>query len=378
MRCAWALLLFSGCVVPLQLLGPPGPDAGPVDAGTALPLAATLSVGFATTCVTSQAGALYCFGDNAFGQLGIGDTLQHGGPMFLDAGAIRWVSVAPGDRHTCALATNADAFCWGDNAEGALGTGELAPHLSPVQVLGSNFRSLSLGDGYTCAVDAAGAIWCWGRNSEGQLGQTDATNPPGPSPTPLRVGTGQYRLVAAGQGHACGLGVDGGLECWGRNNEGQLGNGSPLGNVRGPTAVPNGPWVSVSATQGSTCGIRADRTLWCWGEGPLVVSRTPVQIGAAADWTQVTVNEFHHCGRRGMDLYCWGRGIEGQLGLGDFNPRTAPTQVSGGWLSVAASRFHTCGIQAEGRLYCWGANDVDQLGQADTLRRPTPTLVPLP
>src|SRR5687767_2318387 len=122
------------------------------------------------------------------------------------------------------------------------------------------------------------------------------------SATPLRVGKGVYRQIAAGQGHACGLGIDGGLECWGRNSEGQLGNGSAMGNIRSPTPTLNGPWLSVSATQGSTCAIRADQTLWCWGEGSALSSRTPVQVETATNWAQISVNEFHYCGRRGTEL----------------------------------------------------------------------------
>ncbi len=377
MKLAWAMLLVSGCVVPLELLGPPVPDAG-VDSGTSLPLAATLSVGAALTCVTAQAtGALFCFGDNALGQRGVGDTAAHFGPTRVDAGTVRWVSAAAGDRHACALATNADAYCWGDNGDGALGTGDTAVHLTPARVEGSNFRSLSAGDGYTCALDAAGTLWCWGRNGEGQLGQTDAMNQPASSPAPLAVG-GQYRQVAAGQGHVCALGIDGGLACWGRNTEGQLGSGSTMGNLRGPTPVLDGPWLSVSATQGSTCAIKADRTLWCWGEGLSIFSRVPVQVGAASGWTEISANEFHFCGRRGTELSCWGRGIEGQLGLSDTNPRPAPTVLGGSWRAVGAGRFHTCGVQTDGRLFCWGKNDLDELGLGDSARRSSPTVVSLP
>jgi alpha-tubulin suppressor-like RCC1 family protein len=371
------MLLAGGCVVPLELLGPPTPVDGGMDAGEQLSPAVSLNVGSSEACVTTAAGALYCFGENAFGQLGVGDTQQHPGPTFVDGGALRWVSSAIGERHTCALATTGDAYCWGENFEGALGTGEVGPHLTPTRVVTGNLRGLSAGDGYTCAVTAGGAILCWGTNSEGQLGQ-DPSFPAGASSVPVRVGAGSYRQVAAGQGHACGLSVDGGLDCWGRNTEGQAGSGSALTNIVGPAPALNGPWRSVSATQGSTCAIRTDGTLWCWGEGPSLNSRTPVQIGAATDWTQISVNEFHHCGRRGTDLYCWGRGIEGQLGLGDNDPQPSPTKLAGSWSTVATSRFHTCGLQTDGRLYCWGKNDRDELGQSDNLRRNSPTLVPLP
>ena len=366
-------LALTACVDRLELLGP-ADAALPEDAGPLLVPAASLNVGNDLGCATRSNGALYCFGNNVAGQLGVGDTLQRVGPTFVDAGE-RWARVAVGDLHVCALSTTGVTYCWGQNTSGELGTGDTAAHARPAKAIG-NYRALSSGSGYSCALGPEGAAFCWGANAEGQLGQTDGVS--SPSPTPLRVGTGTYRQLAAGQGHACGISVDGGLECWGRNSEGQLGTGSMLGNQRGPTPTLSGPWTSVTATQGSTCAIRGDETLWCWGEGPGLATRSPVQIGTASDWTQVSVNEFHTCGRRGADLYCWGRGIEGQLGLGDSNPQLAPTQVPGSWLTVAASRFHTCGIQSDGRLYCWGKNDADQLGLGDDMRRYVPTVVKLP
>ena len=373
----WCLCfgLFAGCVVPLELLGPP--DAGQ-DAGAQLLPAVTLTVGSSQTCTTTANGTLYCFGDNVTGQLGVGDTTQHPGPTRVDGGTLRWVAAAIGERHTCALATDAVAYCWGANAEGALGLGDAVARLVPARSLGAPYSALTAGDGFTCALKSGGELFCWGANGESQLGFFDLAKPGAPSLQPLRVGAGLYRQVAAGQGHACALGVDGGLECWGRNTEGQLGSGSALGNVPEPSPVINGPWLSVAATQGSTCAIRADRTLWCWGEGPSGTSRTPVRVEAASDWAQISVNQFHYCGRRGASLYCWGRGIEGQLGLNDNSPRAAPTQVMGAWTTVGASRFHTCGIQTDGRLYCWGRNEQDQLGLKDSVRRSVPTLVPLP
>jgi len=370
----WAIcaLVLSGCVEQLELLGAPDASVEP-DAGPVLPLSATIAVGSAQACATKANGTAFCFGDNATGQLGLGDTNQRLIPTIVDAGTLRFATTSVGERHACGLTPAGAAYCWGDNSEGALGTGGNAAHLTPVKTLGQ-YRALSSGDGFMCGVDFFGALSCWGRNSEGQLGQPGDVA----SSTPQRVGTGTYTAVAAGQGHACGLSTDAGLECWGRNTEGQVGTGSADAQHRGPTPALGGPWLSVSATQGSTCAIRSDRTLWCWGEGPSLFSRTPVKVGAANDWTQISVNEFHFCGRRGADLYCWGRGIEGQLGLGDTDPRPDPVKVPGAWSTVASSRFHTCGIQTDGRLYCWGKNDFDQLGLGDGMRRssPAPVLVP--
>ncbi len=372
MRWAIAALLFTGCVDRLELLGPPDAAVEP-DAGPMLQLAATVSVGSSQACATQANGIAFCFGDNSTGSLGLGDTAQRTAPTIVDAGTLRFAAMSVGERHACGLTPAGAVYCWGDNGEGALGTGETGAHLTPVRALGE-YRALSSGDGFMCGIDFAGALSCWGRNFEGQLGQAGDVA----SPTPQRVGTGTYTAVAAGQGHACGLATDGGLECWGRNSEGQLGSGSGVGQHRGPTAAVGGPWLSVSATQGSTCAIRSDRTLWCWGEGPSLVSRTPVKVGVANDWTQVSVNQFHFCGRRGADLYCWGRGIEGQLGLGDNDPRPEPVKVPGAWSTVASSRFSTCGIQTDGRLYCWGKNDFDELGTGDTQRRSSPTQVVVP
>ncbi len=107
----------------------------------------------------------------------------------------------------------------------------------------------------------------------------------------------------------------------------------------------------------------------------------PTRVGDGDDWTVISLDTFHACGvRADGSLYCWGRNIEGQLGLGDAEARLVPTRVDAAndWVSVAAGRFHTCALKRDRSVLCTGQNDVGQLGLGDTATRTTFTLVVLP
>jgi hypothetical protein len=135
-----------------------------------------------------------------------------------------------------------------------------------------------------------------------------------------------------------------------------------------------------------------DFTLWCWGQNsgsitndgfPLGIAGatqldTPTQVGTSTDWTSVRSNTFHTCAlNRGAELWCWGRGIEGQLGTGDLDFRTEPVRVAGDISVASVGRFTTCAITESGDLRCTGENNDGQLGTGDVNRRSTLTSVKL-
>ena len=172
---------------------------------------------------------------------------------------------------------------------------------------------------------------------------------------------------------------------FGRNDFGQLGDGTTKERLDPVAAARNPAWLVVDAGAAHGCGIDAGHALYCWGdntEGALGLGTTggiktvPTRVGAEADWSDVSAASGTHsaCGIRGGSLFCWGGGGNGQLGLGDADDRSAPTPVEPGtlWKQIDSSGDHTCGIHTDGALFCWGQG---QLGDGRVDGSVTPVQV---
>lgn len=198
--------------------------------------------------------------------------------------------------------------------------------------------------------------------------------PPSPSPSPSPWPAGAGTLAAGGQA-GCVVDADGAAWCWGRGGWGQLGDGQSRESDR-PVLVrapdDGGGWATVSTSGGSTCGTRTTGTLWCWGrgdDGQLGLGDgtdrpSPVRVGTADGWASVSAGWFHSCGVRSTGaLRCWGLGNRGQLGTGATTTRRTPVGVgTATWRAVAVGGHHTCGVRADQTLWCWGLDATGQLG----------------
>jgi len=190
---------------------------------------ATVSAGEGHTCGVTAAGAAYCWGDNFFGELGDGTTTSRSSPVLVAAPAgVSFATVSAGSGHTCGVTAAGAAYCWGWNASGQLGDGTTTSRPSPVLVAapaGVSFAAVSGGAEvfHTCGVTAAGAAYCWGDNFFGQLGDGTTTNRSSPV---LVVGGVSFAAVSAGWRHTCGVTAAGAAYCWGDNTSGQLGDGT--------------------------------------------------------------------------------------------------------------------------------------------------------
>jgi alpha-tubulin suppressor-like RCC1 family protein len=351
-------------------------------------------------CGDAHAGAVvggtaYFWGQNDQGQLGLGTDGNQIVPALIQ-GFSAWRQLASGSEHSCGLDAAGRVYCWGGNSRGQLGQGDRTTRRAPALVeLPEPATSVATKFNHTCALLVDASLYCWGQNDEGQLGQAD--QPPSGDTTaldgldPMRVGSATWRSVDTGQGHSCAISLDGGLWCWGRNSEHELG-ADPRNQVREPLQVTtNGPWRNIATGQNHNCGTMQDLTLWCWGndtgsstsDGPLGIPLAsqlsePTQVGAAANWVFVRTNTFHSCAiNQDAELWCWGRNIEGQLGTADVDNRSIPTRITSDIASVSVGRFTTCVVEQIGVVACTGANDVGQLGTGDTERRNALTPVPL-
>ena len=176
------------------------------------------------TCARKTDGTALCWGYDGYGQLGVDpahNTSLSTPTVLPDLADV--VGIAARWRHTCALTSDSSLFCWGSNANGQLGLGETTDRGAPVRVPVFGVGHVALGYSSTCVQITDGTVRCWGANDIGQLG--DGTNMGRSSPTPVPALAGLSAIVLGGS-HGCALSPDLGVVCWGNNAQGELGDGS--------------------------------------------------------------------------------------------------------------------------------------------------------
>ncbi|HMA92307.1 MAG TPA: trypsin-like serine protease, partial [Polyangiaceae bacterium] len=329
------------------------PVSGAHSTAVALGSKATQIVaGNSHTCALLEGGAVKCWGAGNAGQLGYGATTnvldpRSTDPVSLGAAATR---LSAGASQTCAILTDGTVRCWGANASGQLGLGntmnlgdnELPSDVSPLQ-FGDGVVELALGTTHSCALTSSGNVYCWGANSFGQLG-LGHTRTIGDDEVPSVAGPvslgGTAQRIAAGILNTCALMTSGELRCWGDNTREQLGYGTTqrLGDKQLPSStapVPLGaPAQDVVVGAMRVCALYGNGQVRCWGSntgGQLGNGTTrPMQLGqtaaAASDVVfdaevhQLATASDHTCVLLGNGtLRCWGLNTNQQLGYGHTN-----------------------------------------------------------
>jgi len=192
------------------------------------------------SCYMFNTGAVKCWGQNSYGQLGVGTTDDSLSPVTVKnangADVTDVLAITTGKYHTCALLNSGAVWCWGYNSYGQLGDGTTHDRSSPVAVSGlsSGVVAISAGHEHTCALLNSGAVKCWGYNSDGQLG--DRTTDDRSSPVAVYGLASGVLSVTAGRYHTCAVLTSGAVKCWGYNSDGQLGDGT-TDNRSSPVAV---------------------------------------------------------------------------------------------------------------------------------------------
>lgn len=379
-----------------------------------------ITVGYHYTCAIASDHKAYCWGQNQFGQLGSGHTDQYrttpvAVSMSGELAGKTMRQIAGGGYHTCAIASDNNAYCWGYGGNGQLGNGTGGQSRVPVPVLqgatvGSSTpgrakaRHITAGLYHSCIIGADGRPYCWGHGGEGRLGN-GSTNGSSVPVAVLLPSSVLVRHIAAGMEHTCAAGLDGRAYCWGNGGAGQLGN-SATGHSLTPVAASlasslNGKRVQlVAAANGYSCGLTTDGMLHCWGDnahGRLGNNTTSASSVAVAVTPTVPkealskriVQEISQ-GQGGSTCailfdgwaYCWGANNAGQLGNGTTTFAQQPTPVSRGVIpdgttfrQVAIGGTHTCAIGSDEKVYCWGKNNFGQLGNGTTNDSATPVAV---
>ncbi|HEX6943760.1 MAG TPA: protein kinase [Gemmatimonadaceae bacterium] len=346
----------------------------------------TVAAGMGHSCTIGGDGRAACWGSNGNGQLGDGSFESRPTPELV-AGDLTFTEITSGLTHTCGL-TGTEVFCWGANSMGQLGDATTQPRSAPVRINSAvSFRFVAAGRDHTCGISSARRVLCWGSNNDGQLGEGTRTRRSSPVTVDL-PGSVAVAALAVGWHHTCALTADGSAWCWGKNDSGQLGDGTtglrPL-----PTKVQfDGQFVSIAAGSAHTCAVTVNGEAWCWGSnkfgqlgfGPATQSSTPHIVSSAQPFSTVATGGFFSCARgRDSSVWCWGANNAGQLGDGTTANRSVPARVGGlsRVTSLSLGGGHACAVSG-GETFCWGQNIDGQISRGDRDPATSPTRVLIP
>ena len=448
-----------------------------------------ISSGNDTTCATVN-GKLYCWGYNNLGQVGNGNQTDQLKPFNVNSGALAGKYVYQGTsgfNHTCAVAGPGPApaigtskvYCWGDNALAQMGIGTVGggPYLTPIAAATSlptdrAYKSIS-GSYNTCVlgtnVSSLSSVWCWAENGSGQSGD-NFTNTPKKTPTEngtITADSGAVRFIVdnsttdstansttlttatkinhVNSSIGCALTTDNKIYCWGSNASGGMGTGvlnnttvnkrwrARIAGAAGVAATTSNYRFSDFATNfgricaiGKTSTTSVDGKIYCWGtngdDTTAVIDyrtssketayqwadvRSLITAGAytTATFKAIALSDWDICAIRSDGIYngkvfCWGYNNFGQLGNGTTSAYTptpgvtpdaadkpispeAMVQVTGELsnktvVKITSGNDHFCAMTVTGASYCWGRNDHGQLGDGTTTSRSTPVRTGVP
>lgn len=281
--------------------------------------------------------------------------------------------LAVGGETTCGVTVAGALFCWGSGAYGALADGVIADQSSsPVAVAGKSAGVVlvRLGDHHGCALLTDRTLQCWGDDEQGQLG--DGQRQPRPTPSePVGLGS-VVTGVATGGSHTCAVTTAGSLFCWGDNTSGQLGVAGASSVVQ-PAAVAGlgGAVKQVAAGEAFTCALLDGGQVQCWGDGnngqlgSAGSSDKPLVVAMPAPITAIAAGAQHACAITAAGgVFCWGAGDRNQLGSasGSTQPMPVAVPMITGAVAISAGGNETCAIDGVGAVYCWGADPLGDVG----------------
>lgn len=347
------------------------------------------------SCVLLADGVVKCWGDNTYGQLGVEEITESLIPVTVSPfGSDRYATeIAAGKNHTCALLNDGSVSCWGHNSFGSLGSGDGGHSTAPINIVGLRLVEIDAGGFSTCGTDESGKLQCWGANVYGQLGIGSATQYFSTPQIVLYQGN-VTRLLAVdmGETHACATSQLNETWCWGRNNYGQLGTGDVTS-----TKVPvksvlwtNGRSTSSVVSGGlHSCALANNNSLNCWGrnsqgqlgDGSVIENTTPRPV-TNLNAVDITAGTSHTCGTLvDGSMVCWGSNGDGQLGTTattdtKSNIPVAVALPAGTKIKeMSAGGNHTCALTFTEEVLCWGNNDSGQLGNNSIDSHSTPVKV---
>ena len=274
-----------------------------------------ISAGGLHTCAIAPDNNVYCWGNGYFGILGNNSTADSSVPVAVSTTGVlagkTIKQISAGGSYTCAIASDDKAYCWGNGSGGVLGNGSTTDSSVPVAVsttgvlAGKTIKQISVGNFHTCAIASDDKAYCWGYNSFRQLGNNstaDSSVPVAVSTTGVLAGK-TIKQISVGNSYTCAIASDNKAYCWGNGSSGKLGNNSTT-NSSVPVAVSTtgvlaGKTIKqISAGGLHTCAIASDNKAYCWGynhrlqlgDNSTNNSSVPVSVYAPKENTTIAAN----------------------------------------------------------------------------------------
>ncbi len=376
-------------------------------------------------------GNAYAWGNNKFGQLGIGTTTQRNTPVPVPKPAsaptdFTYVQAYAGGYHSLAIGSDGYVYAWGLNDHGQLGNNTKSNSSTPVRVhgpgnTGEGLKAIQVAAGAwnSMALGADGTVYTWGSISKGyDAGCSSAQSVPATVKDPSDASGVLHAVqISTSWSFDMALGQDGYVYTWGYNTDGQFGNNTSDGyNITvfhptpsrvfatGKSTAAAGPWlkaVQVSAGGWHALAIDEDGNTWAWGynyygqlgNGKTYANPVPVRVQYPANAGAVTAVQVSAGGWYALAMdtngntWAWGRNDFGQLGDNTTSDRHSPVKVfaskqstssAGPWLNpvqISAGWQHSLAVGADGVAKAWGNNQYGQLGNPNAGSR---SLTPVP
>lgn len=339
------------------------------------------SLGGAHTLAIKTDGTLWAWGQNFYGQLGIGNNTNTNTPVQIGTDN-DWKAIFGGTYLSHAIKNDGTLWAWGDNSFGQFGDGTLTSTNVPVQVgTATDWKYISVGRDYTFALKNNNTLWATGDNFYGQLG--DGTNIAKTSF--IQIGTdNDWQSCRAGTNQiSMARKTNGTLFTWGSNNNGQLGDGTNIHrNV--PALFDNGIWQpSYASGLGFGLAMRSGQ-IYSWGyntfgslgDGTNTDRLTPQPLNNDTDWNYVDSGYYYGIAKKNNGtLWMWGYNTFGGLGNGTFTDTNAPGLVNNDtdWDVIYSTMHHVIAKKTDGTFWEWGWNQAGQLGDGTNINMNVPT-----
>ncbi len=332
-----------------------------------------IALGYQNSAAILEDGSLWMWGNNRWGQLGDGTTIDQYSPIKV-MDNVKKIAIGGNNQTSyfgvfCAAVKNdGTLWTWGENSDGLfLGDDTGTSRSIPVKIM-DDVEDVSVG--MCCAVlKKDGSLWTWGYNSSGQLGDNSTTN----RKLPQKVMEGVKKVEVAGSKIAA-IKEDGSLWTWGwaGNNSEQLGD-----EFRKDRSIPikimdDVKDIGIGFTR--SAAIKNDGSLWVWGvggnglgDGIGETKKTPVKIMENVKDICYGMDNFGFAVKEDGSLWGWGNNEKGQLGNGTIASEDFPVKILDDVKQVKSLSYHTAIIKNDGSMWIWGLNKEGQLGNGTTL-----------
>ncbi len=324
------------------------------------------------TLAIKSNGTLWGWGENSYKQLGLGAGANVSYITPQQVGVATWLAIATGTAHTVGIKSNGTLWSVGYNGQGQLGDGTTTDRTSLTQIgVATNWTKVACGCVNTAAINSLGELWICGYDIDGQCAQAGGFGG-GPQTSLVQESTlaTDWADIICGGYHMIGIKTDGSIYAWGFNGYGQIGDGT-TNNSDVPILIDSDSWTKITAGIHHTLGIKNNDAirLYGWGrniEGQLGNGNNTNQLSptliTAENWLTISTSNYTSYGIK-LDgtLYGWGLNTVGQIGIeGNITNSNIPLKVNEDniWTNVFGGSQNSFGIQSNNNIdttLAWGS-----------------------